>query len=583
MKSKSPKIELNMWKFQIDQENVGESFGWHLSEYDHSAWMEVSVPSAWDFYEIALRNYEGAGWYYAEFQTLYEEDVRHVLDFTGVGGQAWVWVNGRFAWYNATRYLSFDIDIEQFIEPDRQNVIVIKVDNRFRGKKHMTGGSDIEWVLYGGLIHKIHLRTVPVCSIDRMDIKTDYLGRADITVSVKNGSSTDFEGELLLNLDTESACEARIAVVCCSGRYSNVKLNMKAESFAAWSPENPVLYNMRAALLRDGKPLHETASRIGFRTIECKGTRILLNGKPIFIKGVNRYDEIHPYGPSAPDEVIRQDLEHIKRCGANLIRVHYPQDPVHLEIADEIGLFYMLEIPLNWWYPQNEETLQDYKELEAEAIDALERIYKGYGNHPCWIIWSMSNECEYRNKAGNAMMRMLAERARNLDCRRLVTAVVYFVPNGQELDFCDIIAFNDYRGADKPVKELRELEKYIVEPTRDDIARLSGLYPNKPIVMCEFGALSIIGLRGESRMSEDRHKAVLDYTFNAMEGSKNLCGFIIWAWADYFHNRSFFSSSTEGLHINTAFGPFGVVTADRRIKKCVYETFLKICDYNPAE
>ncbi|HBP37540.1 MAG TPA: hypothetical protein DD640_02145, partial [Clostridiales bacterium] len=218
----------------------------------------------------------------------------------------------------------------------------------------------------------------------------------------------------------------------------------------------------------------------------------------------------------------------------------------------------------------------DYPELYAEATETMDKTWAAFGNHPSWVIWSLSNECEYRNAAGNAMMRNLAQRARDMDCGRLITNVVHLMPESSELDFCDFIGLNRYYGVEKPVPRLGELELFVSEPTRKDLERLAELYPDKPIVMTEFGAVSVKGLRGEARMSEEHHGKLLEYTWAAMSGCKNLCGAVLWAWADYFHNRNFFSAEPGGMHINTPFGPYGAVTVDRRVKQAVYDALKNI-------
>jgi hypothetical protein len=111
MKTNDHRIELSQWKFQIDQEDVGESFGWYLSGHDHDAWMDVTTPGAWDFYTYALRNYEGAGWFCAELGAMDSDELRQHLAFTRVGGRAWGWVNGKFAGSNILRHLPFNLDI----------------------------------------------------------------------------------------------------------------------------------------------------------------------------------------------------------------------------------------------------------------------------------------------------------------------------------------------------------------------------------------------------------------------------------------------------------------------------------------
>ena len=576
MRTNEQKLELTNWKFQIDQEDIGESFGWHLPDYYHHQWMNVNAPGAWDFYELAMRNYEGVGWYYSEIPTFSGELIQHILSVTGIGGRAWVWVNGKLAGTNAIRYLPFIVNIQAYLHPGEKNIIVIKVNNCFQGEHHLPGGNKIEWVLYGGLIHKIHLIAAPLCRIEHMDIKTDCFGKADVMVTVRNDGSNSLTGMLCLKLETNTICEAQAYIQCNAGQMMDINLILEAESFIPWSPERPVLYILTAELNDDRKVMHMASMRIGFRTIECKGQQILLNGEPIIIKGVNRYDEYHPYGSSAPERLIYEDLKHIKRCGVNLIRVHYPQDPIHLDIADEIGILYMLEVPLNWWKPKKEDILDHYSELREEVIETMDRTYQIFGNHPSWIIWSMSNECEYHNNTGISLVRMLADRARRMRCDRLITSVINDMPNGKELDFCDFIGINIYHGGNKPVRRLVELISYITEPTQRDLELLTKLYPEKPIVICEFGCLSIKGLMGGGRMSEDRHNGFLKYSFKAMRESKNVRGTILWAWADYYHNRDLLVLKPGFLSMHTTFGPYGVVTADRRIKDGPYQALIEI-------
>ena len=576
MKTNDHRIELSQWKFQIDQEDVGESFGWYLPEHDHDAWMEVVTPGTWDFYTYALRNYEGVGWFCAELGAMAPDELRHHLAFTRVGGRAWVWVNGKFAGSNILRHLPFNLDIQDLLQPGGFNKVVIKVDNSFQGDRHIPGGRKIEWVLYGGLTHKVELIAAPRRRIEHLDVRSNALGKTDVIVTVRNDETKDFSGKLQLGLDCDKSHSAEVEVRCLAGRQTQVSLFLQADEFTPWDLENPVLYNLCASLLEEGAQLHTASERIGFRTIECQGTQILLNGKPLFVRGFNRYDEIEPYGCSAPERMIREDLGHIKHFGANLIRVHYPQDPLHLEIADELGLLYMLEVPLNWWNPDPCEKIEDYADLEAEEKATLDRTYAVFCNHPSWVFWSMSNECRYNGALGQSLLRTLAVRARQLNSGRLITNVVDALPNsGEELDFCDFIGFNLYHGVRQQVRELSEVEPYVVEPTRKALERLVELYPNKPIVVCEFGSLSVQGMTGPNRMSETRHAEQLRLTAQAFAECKNLSGMILWAWADYFHNRNFLLVGAF-MSIRSLFGPYGVVTVDRKIKKAPYEALHEI-------
>jgi beta-galactosidase/beta-glucuronidase len=576
MKSDDKKLVLTEWQFQLDVNDLGESRGWYLPEYDRSQWMEVNVPGPWDFYEHSLRHYEGVGWYSAKIRVCNNTNTRHLLEFEGIGGRAWVWVNGEPAGYNGIRYLPFIVNISKYLNGNGENTIVVKVDNRFQGDEHLTGGKRIEWVLYGGLTHNVNLVEVPACRIEHVETKADASGKVYATITVYNESGHEFIGKINLTLDTAPKCEGQSEVRCAAGERIKISLNLKAQFFNLWSLDNPVLYKVTAILLTDNAQIHKTVVRVGFRTIKCVGTRIILNDEPILIKGVNRYDEYHPYGTSVPGHLIREDLEHIKKCGANLVRVHYPQHPVHLEIADEIGLLYMLEVPLNWWYPEDDTKLEDYPSLVAEATEIMDRTYDVFCNHPSWAIWSMSNESIYRNDAGIGMVRMLAERAKKMECGRLVTNVINYMPQGKELDFCDLMCLNRYHAAYQPVNKLSELEELIAEPTRKDLARIAECYPDKPIIMSEFGSTSIRGIRGEVLKSENFHGEYIRYAYRIIMECKNVCGTILWTWADYFHNIHVYQKNDEYNYMKEPFGPYGVVTVDRKIKGDAYRALVEV-------
>jgi beta-galactosidase/beta-glucuronidase len=165
-----------------------------------------------------------------------------------------------------------------------------------------------------------------------------------------------------------------------------------------WSPDDPNLYHLNVELINDeGEAVEAIAERFGIRTIEVQGSKIVLNGKPIIIKGVNRYDEVDGYGPVVAEDIVRADLLKAKQAGVNCIRTHYPQDPVHLKIMDEVGLMLMEEIPLNWWLKpwelEAEADENENNEIIDRAEQVLEEMVKRDYNHPCLIACVCSCVC----------------------------------------------------------------------------------------------------------------------------------------------------------------------------------------------
>ena len=147
------RTELKTWKFTLDQTIYGEKAGWHKAEFDDSRWIEVESYTSWETYEHAMRDYEGNGWFRTRFSWKQEGTDRCILHFDGVGGVASVFVNGIFVGGTEDRYVPFDVDATAAVM-DGENLVAVRVDNRFRGPQHLPGCTTVEWVLYGGLTHR---------------------------------------------------------------------------------------------------------------------------------------------------------------------------------------------------------------------------------------------------------------------------------------------------------------------------------------------------------------------------------------------------------------------------------------------
>jgi beta-glucuronidase len=313
--------------------------------------------------------------------------------------------------------------------------------------------------------------------------------------------------------------------------------------------------------------LDSVAERFGVRSIEARGREILLNGSPLRIRGVNRYDEFPGRGPVTDEAAIRADLEAVKATGANLVRTHYPQAPVHLAIADEIGLLFMEEVPLNWWRatfrPRLPPEFQNDRIVDL-AEKALEEMVRRDGNHPALVIWSMANECLATDELGIEALSRLLERAKELDPTRLATYVANQRPQeNRAFALADLVAYNLYFGMwdGEVASNLSEIEPRVFEPTRAALGKLAELFPDKPILLSEFGTIGIPGSRGDVRFSEDYQAALVSAAWRAVEAVPEICGGIVWCCADYRHRRGFTND------FPTYFGPFGIVTFERRPKQ----------------
>lgn len=386
-------------------------------------------------------------------------------------------------------------------------------------------------------------------------------------MEIRNTGSNHFDGEVLLEIPDEKA-ETRQPVRCPGGQTSTITISLPVRGARPWSPDSPHLYQLWVRVRdRSGNRTDERMERFGFRSIRVDGDQILLNGEPLDIKGVNRYDEFKGYGPTVPEEIIRKDLLTIKEMGANLIRVHYPQDPKHLEIMDEIGLLLMEEVPINWWHPESEKHLPYSDRIVAEGENFLRRMIRRDRNHPCLIIWSICNESGTDNAKGIAAMKHLMTIARRLDSSRLVTFVAVTADGHKAFADADLVAINLYYGSlvSDLARHPDEMDELVRERTEAHLRRTVQLFPGKPVVLTEFGTHAVPGTSGETRFSETHQGQYLAAVWKAVVAVESVRGGVIWSWADYHHRRDFFYPHGS-RQWQSPFGPYGLVGVDRKPK-----------------
>jgi beta-glucuronidase len=559
---------LTSWQFQFDQDELGEKQAWFKPGLDRGNWMPVKVPGAWDFYSPAFRDYEGVGWYFTRIPAAWlDPRLWQSLHFASVHNRVKVWLNGKLAAQHGGGYTPFDVELGK-LRPGRKPLeVVLRVDNR-TDYDCLPGGKIVEWVQYGGILQPVTLHSAAPARIADLKVVAVPKGKGahilcKLTVVNEGPAQKGLASVQVLGLRQE-----RLLSLPAQGR-TETEFVLEPRAAAAWDLDHPVLHHLQAGLKADGVAVDRVSERFGIRSITASKTKLLLNGKPILVKGVCRYDEFEGYGPCAPREVIRKDLLAIKKAGANFVRTHYPYPPVHLELMDEIGLLCMEEVPLNWWRPgwRRPPKEHDHDKVIPLAVQALEAMVRRDKNHPCVVIWSMANESGTDDAMGVTAMRRLIKRARELDTSRLVTFVAPGTLKGH-LAFreCDVLGLNDYKGLfqGREISRMEDMKRLVYEPTRKDLQVEARRFPGKPILLTEFGAHGMKGIRGPFRYSEDFQREVLRSNWKAVEASGSAGG-IVWVWADYHHQRDF----VGGTKYSAPFGPFGLVTVDRKPKKAL--------------
>ena len=201
------------------------------------------------------------------------------------------------------------------------------------------------------------------------------------------------------------------------------------------------------------------------------------------------------------------------------------------------------------------------KNILEQAMPALERMIQRDKNHPSVIIWSMCNESETANDVGISVMRKLIRRAKELDASRLVTFVISprDAKPHRAFEDADLVAANMYYGTlHAPIaSHSGQIEDLVTKPSEEYLKQQLAAFPDKPLLITEFGTRGT-GMHGDVVYTEELQAAAIQGAWKAIQNYEELSGGVLWCWADYYHRRSFIQYA--------AFGPYGVVTVDRRPK-----------------
>ncbi|MCX6922913.1 MAG: hypothetical protein NT154_06845, partial [Verrucomicrobia bacterium] len=394
------------WSFQADRRNEGESAGWFTDGFDAKSWQTVEVPVAFDNCGTNMDRYTGVGWF--RKQVYVPEPFggrRIVLQFEGINYNAKVWVNGKPVGENHDAFLPFTLRINDAVQIGAENLITVRVDNlRTRGQFPLFEG----WFGQGGFLREAYLVATDETLLTGTFIEAEPAtsgGHISIRAMVTNGVNQvrplqiqvwllNVEGKELkaLQSSTASLGPGQAGELTAEGFVPEVQL---------WSPSTPVLYNVHVVLMSDGRPLDSQTRRIGFRRIEVKDAKLLLNGQQQFLMGFDRHEDSPRTGMAVDLKQAREDFTAIKQLGGNFVRFcHYPHHPGELDLCDELGLLVLAENAMNEWGHLDHGDPNGGFALKPEdaplILDndkrTLRKMVLRDNHHPSILMWSVSNE-----------------------------------------------------------------------------------------------------------------------------------------------------------------------------------------------
>ncbi len=562
-----------LWRFQPDPADEGEAAGYFRADCDARFWREVRLPADFEACHPALDAYEGAGWF-RRVVTVPEtwRDKRVTLNFEGVNYHATVWVNGQCVGEHRDPFLPFDFAIRDVLDFDGANVIVVRVDNTRRPGE--VPGLQRGWRTFGGILREVALIATEKCYIDHVAAVAEPMaqgGVLSLDVTVKNACRADaLVGLNAVVTDKAGRQLARLPAVpqpISAGDETLFALAGRVFEALPWSPAAPNLYTVQVTLETEARAVDMREFRVGFRRIEAHDGQVWLNDEPVYLTGFNRHeDSLH--SNMCPDlETTRRDLEAMKEAGANFVRLcHYPHRPAELDLCDELGLLAMGEIPLYWWDGLNEGESACAAKLEAARRQLTAMIHRDI-NHPAVMFWSVSNETEEQRPEVAAGNRALVQWARELDPTRLAVHVSNHWQDAPNFDVDDVICVNGYPSVYGRYEHANPAYDFAQSTAfwRDGLAALHARYPDKPILVTEFGYTSFqhVSERESSRnaFSEEVHADALAHEFAGMD-APYVCGATVWCWADHP-----WPPATFAFCRYLSVSPYGVLTRDRRRRK----------------
>ncbi|ABQ07206.1 glycoside hydrolase family 2 protein [Flavobacterium johnsoniae] len=508
-----------------------------LVEYDFDKSPTINIPSDWNSQVAELKYYEGNVWFKKSFDYNLKDKKRLFLYLGAINYKADVYLNGKKLGTHEGGFTPFNYEVTSIVQP-KGNYLVIKVDNTRHKEDVPTVNTD--WWNYGGITRDVTL------------IEEEASFVEDYTIQLKKGNKSVISGFIKINNFDASQNNISISI-------PELKINFKgkadaqgilnfeipAKKISYWSPESPKLYDVTIDF--NGQKLKD---QIGFRTIETNEDKILLNGKPVFLRGISIHEENAKGGRANSVEDALRLLNWAKEMGCNYVRLaHYPHNENIIREADKMGIMVWEEIPVYWTVEfTNKNTYQN-------AEDQLTTSITRDKNRASIIIWSMANETPI-SEARNTFIKNLASHTRSLDNTRLISAALLTKketiddPIGEVLD---VVAFNQYLGWYGG--NLEDAEKITWKSKY-----------NKPIVVSEFGGDAKAGFHGEKneRWTEEYQEYLYIQNLKMIEKIPHLSGTSPWILVDFRSPKRLLPGIQDGYNRK------GLISNDGEKKKAFY-------------
>lgn len=569
-----------MWDFIIspsDDSLLGYKQTWFADDLSKVGnVMQMPVPSSYNDITTSreLRDHIGAVWYQRTFFVpISWGDQRVFVRFGSVNYLAQVWINGELVTNHEMGHLPFEAEISSYLVYGGKNRITVAVDNTLlqtsvpQGKIVDTAVDNgtvhvqtytFDFFNYAGIHRPVLLHTKPRVYIEDITVKTGLIGDIGIIKYIIEPAGLH-EQEIPICrvrlLDAEDGLALKEPVYGISG-------TLKVPSPNLWWPTGMhskpgYLYTMEISLsVANGSKVDVYRLPIGIRTLTWTNTSLLLNNKPLYMRGFGRHEDSILRGRGLDLVTVARDHELLRWVGANAYRTsHYPYSDEVLDIADRLGFLIIDECP-------SVDTENFSAALLFRHKDSISELIRRDKNRPSVIMWSIANEPRTQLPKAGEYFEQVVHHTKALDPTRPVTiAMARAVQEDKVGEYLDVISFNRYNA-------------WYTNPGRIDtvtsrvIAEAEAWHKkyNKPVLMSEYGADTMPGLHElpEYVWSEEYQKEILSKHFEAFDQLRSegfFIGEFIWNFADFRTAQTF---------IRVGGNKKGIFTRDRQPKMAAF-------------
>lgn len=519
-----------------------------MSDVPEAYTHRLPVPGCWESHPEFLR-YRGQGVYRTKVTVTARGALR--LVFKGVSHTADVYWDGQLVSSHYNAYTAFDAIVRD-VEPG-EHELRVHVDNTFGEHSGLHIANDYR--TYGGIIRPVVVEVVPDLWIERAAfVPKRGQWEAEMIAWVRNVSDRTADAVVFGRIAGVEVELGRLSVP--AGGKAAIARTFAFPDVEPWSHERPKLYALELSL-QDGEggvPVDDLIERVGFRTVRVEGDRLLVNDRPVVLRGFNRHEDHASVGAALPFQLLVQDVEWLESMGSNCVRTsHYPNDERFLDLCDERGLYV--------WEESHARSLtldqMRHPRFASQSEDCIREMVEQHVNHPSIIVWGLLNECASNTEEGRTHFEAQIRQLRGLDGSRPLTYASCHVFNDRCLDLTDIVSFNLYPGWYNPesVEEFYSLLKPWVDANGG---------AGKPFLVSEFGGEAPYGFRdpGAAKWSEEYQALLIVESLDFYLSRGEICGTLIWQFSDNRVDEEFPSFASRAGNRNNK----GVLDAHRRPK-----------------